>query len=157
MVGFAVPPSKAKRAVNPKARHMVAMQASNKKLLSPWQARIASFASDYWDNEPSSCAMRVTIRFMLPRPKSHYGTGRNTGVVKDGSPVYPIGMRDDIDKLARAVLDGLTGVVFIDDSQVTELYCCKVYGNPCAVIRVSELPTKESFDLMATFGSSDPS
>jgi Holliday junction resolvase RusA-like endonuclease len=36
--------------------------------------------------------------------------------------------KPDIDKLARAILDSLTGVCWRDDAQVVELRVCKVYG-----------------------------
>lgn len=36
----------------------------------------------------------------------------------------------DLDKLARGVLDALTGVLFLDDSQVTALTCTKRYAAP---------------------------
>ena len=32
----------------------------------------------------------------------------------------------DVDNLAKPILDGLKGVVFVDDAQVTELVCRKV-------------------------------
>ena len=37
-------------------------------------------------------------------------------------------MKPDVDKLARAGLDAMTGVVFSDDAQVTEALVGKVYG-----------------------------
>jgi Holliday junction resolvase RusA-like endonuclease len=36
--------------------------------------------------------------------------------------------RPDLDKLVRALLDGMTGVVFRDDGQVTRLVVAKRYG-----------------------------
>ena len=36
----------------------------------------------------------------------------------------------DIDKLARCALDALTGIVFEDDAQVTELRLRKGFGEP---------------------------
>ena len=44
--------------------------------------------------------------------------------------------RPDIDKLLRAVLDGLNGIILMDDAQVTAVYCEKVYGSPGATIMV---------------------
>ena len=48
-------------------------------------------------------------------------------------------VRPDIDKLERAVLDGLTGVVFKDDAQVTRIVAVKRYADtePGVVIEVS--------------------
>jgi len=69
----------------------------------------------------------VGLAFYLPRPKGHYGTGRNAGVVKDSAPSRPCG-KPDIDKLARSTLDGLKfGGAFGDDAQVVALATTKWY------------------------------
>ena len=48
---------------------------------------------------------------------------------KTSTRTFPIGSRDgDIDKLARGVLDALSGVVYQDDSQVTQLIAVKRYA-----------------------------
>lgn len=39
-------------------------------------------------------------------------------------------VKPDIDKLARATLDALTGVLFVDDAQVVHLEARKHYGSP---------------------------
>lgn len=88
-------------------------------------------------------AVSVTLVFVMARPKAHYGTGRNSGTVKDSAPRFPAG-RPDIDKLARAVLDGLVmGGVMADDGQVASLSCCKVYARngeaPGALIEVEAM------------------
>lgn len=41
---------------------------------------------------------------------------------------YPV-TRPDVDKWARAALDALTGMAYVDDSQVVELTIGKVYGD----------------------------
>lgn len=45
-----------------------------------------------------------------------------------GSPGVPKSTAPDLDKLVRAVLDALTGVLYVDDKQVTRINCRKVYG-----------------------------
>jgi crossover junction endodeoxyribonuclease RusA len=48
-------------------------------------------------------------------------------------------VRPDLDKLIRAVLDGLTGVAYEDDQQVVRLTAQKAYGETEGVhIRISE-------------------
>jgi Holliday junction resolvase RusA-like endonuclease len=85
----------------------------------------------------------VRLRFWLTRPASHYGTGRNKAVVKPSAPRRPAG-RPDVDKLARAVLDGLTmGGAFTDDSQVVELQASKWYvdsGDAAGCVITLEVP-----------------
>ena len=70
----------------------------------------------------------VRIMFSIPRPKSHYGTGRNSHIQKPNLPIAPA-KTPDIDKLARAVLDALTGAAFRDDAQVVGLTLSKVWAD----------------------------
>jgi len=42
--------------------------------------------------------------------------------------VHPV-VKPDVDKLARALLDALTGVAYGDDAQVVEMHVCKTYGD----------------------------
>jgi Holliday junction resolvase RusA-like endonuclease len=39
----------------------------------------------------------------------------------------------DLDKLIRAVLDGLTGVAYKDDGQVVKITAVKIYGQKLGV------------------------
>lgn len=67
--------------------------------------------------EPSTKPVHIFIDFMFERPQSHFGTGKNANQLKIGAPARHAQM-PDIDKLARAVLDALTGYAFVDDRQV---------------------------------------
>lgn len=78
---------------------------------------------------PLAGPVEVALSFWLPRPKGHYRTGRNAHLIRPGAPDFPAG-KPDLDKLARAVLDGLTaGGAWKDDSQAVALSACKMYGN----------------------------
>jgi len=66
-------------------------------------------------------AFSVTIAATFGRPKSH----RNKGGLKTTAPLLP---REDVDNLAKAVLDALTGVAWHDDKQVASLHIVKSYG-----------------------------
>lgn len=70
----------------------------------------------------------VGVDFLIVRPKSHYGTGRNATVLKASAPERPAS-RPDVDKLARAVLDALKGTAYADDGQVVELHARKLFGD----------------------------
>lgn len=63
--------------------------------------------------------VRVYARFYFGRPKSHFGTGRNADVLKASAPAWHI-QTPDISKLARAIEDAMTGVVYADDKQICE-------------------------------------
>lgn len=84
------------------------------------QERVNRAASVHWPPlEPSEGPIGVMLTFFFPRPKSHFGSGRNAGKLKASAPEFPITKgRNDLDKLVRLVLDGMTGVVYVDDSQV---------------------------------------
>jgi len=73
--------------------------------------------------------LEVEIVFGLARIAGHWGTGKRAGELKPNAPRYPI-VKPDIDKLARATLDAMTGSVFSDDSCVARLTCTKVYADP---------------------------
>lgn len=82
----------------------------------------------------------VTVTFFIPRPKNHFGTGRNAEKRKASAPSAPA-KPPDIDKLGRAVLDGMTGAVFRDDAQVVSLHLMKVWADHSdAATEVSVLP-----------------
>lgn len=70
---------------------------------------------------PGSEPVSVIIDFVVGRPKSHL---RKAGIRED-APRLP---RADLDNMAKAVLDALIGVAFVDDSQVSRLVAEKSYG-----------------------------
>lgn len=80
-----------------------------------------------WSDNPIEGPLRARLRFILPRPKSHYRTGRNSHLVKDGAPGYP---HQDVDNFIKGALDVLNGVVYRDDTQVVEVTAIKEYGDP---------------------------
>jgi Holliday junction resolvase RusA-like endonuclease len=63
----------------------------------------------------------VVIDAVFARPASH----RNKSGVKASAPVLP---RCDVDNVAKAILDSLTGIAWEDDSQVARLVIEKSYG-----------------------------
>lgn len=69
-----------------------------------------------WDG---AVAMRIDV--FVPRPKSHFGTGRNAGVLKDNAPDRPRSGRD-CDKICRAIFDAAkVAGWYTDDQRVAEL------------------------------------
>jgi hypothetical protein len=90
----------------------------------PWQGMENPPRDRLW-TEP----VLVEMLFYLPRPMAHYRTGRNADVLRDTAPRYPAGTTNDLDKLIRAVLDALTGMVWSDDGHVVGLYVTKLYSH----------------------------
>jgi Holliday junction resolvase RusA-like endonuclease len=71
----------------------------------------------------------VDLSFFFKRPKSHYGTGKNSAILKDSSPRRHT-KKPDLDNLAKAVLDALTDINFWrDDSQITKLTIQKEWAD----------------------------
>jgi len=66
--------------------------------------------------------VRLTFRFI--RPKGHHNA---KGMIKASAPIEHT-KRPDLDKLVRSTLDGLTGVLFVDDSQVAFITASKEYA-----------------------------
>lgn len=81
--------------------------------LALWRADIANTARTA-KVEIAKEGVEVHLTFVMLKPKT----------VNRSEPY----IRPDIDKLARAVLDGLTGVAYEDDQQVVKLTAVKEYG-----------------------------
>jgi len=74
--------------------------------------------------------LQLIVTFYFPRPASHYGTGRNAGVLKASAPAAPAVM-PDLSKLVRSTEDALTDAgVWADDSRVVLVEARKRYANP---------------------------
>lgn len=87
-------------------------------------------------DEPVFCHME----FIMPRPKYHYGTGKNSNVLKADAPYWHTVPPDAL-KLARSTEDALTGHIWRDDSTNVQLTTVKHYGDsPGCVITIYKAP-----------------
>ena len=83
-------------------------------------------------------AVIIECLFVMPRPKSHFGTGRNAGNLKKTAPKVHT-KRPDIDNLCKWVCDCLNGIAYKDDAQVISLSGTKIYGeNPFTEINIKQ-------------------
>ena len=82
-------------------------------------AEIAMRAREAFTGE----ALSVAVVFRLRRPKGHYGKKG----LRSSAPVYPA-VKPDLDKLVRATMDPLEGVVFDGDSRIVLLKAEKQYA-----------------------------
>lgn len=132
MVRFRVPgvpaPGGSKKAfASPKTGKIVVLDdAKNNK---GWRQQVAVFASQAMAGAPPlDGPLTVSVLFTMPRPLSHYGTGRNLGQLKTWAVLrYPT-TKPDATKLWRAAEDALKGIVWHDDAQVVRQEVAKVYG-----------------------------
>lgn len=87
-----------------------------------------------------TCPLLLVCVFFMPRPKSHYRTGKHAHVLRADAPFFHT-TRPDATKLLRSTEDALTGVLWRDDAQIAVQVVAKVYtsGRPGADITVEEL------------------
>lgn len=113
---------------------------SNAAKLKPWRASVAQAVGEAWEGKPALLGpVRISVTFGFMRPKAHYRTGKNAHILRDDAPTYKTSTPDG-DKLARAIGDALTGVVYKDDSQVQWGFLDKVYDtNSYADITIIDL------------------
>ncbi|BCP41382.1 hypothetical protein MINTMi27_14750 [Mycobacterium intracellulare] len=126
MISFFVPGKPAPQGSKRHVGRGILIESS--KEVGPWRERVALVAHGTMAAERDICGqgliekpqqVELNLWFVLPRPAS---------APKTKTP--PATKRPDIDKLARAVLDALTDVVFQDDSQVTSMALTKRLADP---------------------------
>lgn len=99
------------------------------KALPEWRKAVRQRAGDAMQGAPAyDGPVILDVRFFLPRPQGHYGTGRNAGQRRAGAPILPA-VQPDLDKLVRAVGDALAGVVIRNDSAVVSIRADKRYAD----------------------------
>lgn len=112
----------------------IVMVDSNKNA-APWETRVAEVAlrtatgGETAPLELLNGPVAVKLEFYFSRPRGHYGVGRNINRIRASAPEH-ITAKPDVDKLARCVLDALTGTLIRDDAQVVVLDLRKQYGEP---------------------------
>jgi crossover junction endodeoxyribonuclease RusA len=86
--------------------------------LAAWRSAIALGARQA-GALPREGAINIDMTFVMPKPRT---------VTRSHPTVAP-----DLDKLVRAVLDGLTAIAYRDDAQVTQITARKDYGERIGV------------------------
>lgn len=126
VLGEPVPQGSAKAWI-PKGWTRAIITSDNKKL-KPWRQAVSGCSYEAMQGRGQfDGAVEVVAEFFFTRPKS-----RKNALYKTTAP--------DIDKALRAILDGMTGVVFRNDAQVVQATCRKAFGSPArAEIQVREL------------------
>lgn len=95
-----------------------------------WAKVVRQHALEVWQTPFEGVSLEVRLAFYLGRPKSHFGSGRNSDRVLPSAPAEPVGEHSgDVDKLARAMLDALTGVAWTTDACVTSLVALKFFAD----------------------------
>ncbi|HKN77114.1 MAG TPA: RusA family crossover junction endodeoxyribonuclease [Candidatus Acidoferrum sp.] len=115
-------PQGSTRAFLPKGWNRAVITTDNAKL-KPWRQQlsasaIGALAENGGELLAKPSGVRLAVCFYFERPAS---------VSK--RRVLP-SVKPDIDKLTRALMDALTGTIFEDDAQVTDIVVAKRYGIP---------------------------
>ena len=96
--------------------------------LREWRYNIIAGLQRHKD-EGIGGAFDVKLNFYLPRPKSHFRTGKFKNLLKQGSPKYHTS-KPDVDNLAKLVLDELGKMRYwTDDARVVSLVVTKGYAD----------------------------
>ena len=89
----------------------------------PWKTLVSESAARVHSGPLLEGPLAVEFLFQVPRPQGHFG---KRGLLRS-APAFPT-VRPDVLKLARAVEDALTGVLYRDDSQIVDELLLKRYG-----------------------------
>lgn len=131
--------SGSKRAFkNPKTDKIIVTAANPKQ--KKWQDACKWMAMQLcgrmipWDGP-----LILSMVFIRQRPRNHFGTGRNEGVMKDwAGSLMPTSKPDSL-KLGRAVEDALKGIIYNDDSQICRHVIDKKFGaNPGVEVTIAK-------------------
>lgn len=138
---------KTKRPFEKDGRIMVNVVDSNPNV-GEWKKTVAKAAKKAYRGKLLSGALAVSFRFFRVRPEGHYGTSSLN--LKGRTTPYPT-TKPDVLKLARAVEDALTDVVWNDDALIVGEYLSKEWGEARVEISIEELnPKAEQPALLAT-------
>ena len=112
-------------------RPVVVTQNANPKT-KDWQRLVSLSAQEHRPEKLFDGPVEVALLFYLYRPQSVSEKKRPMPTVKP-----------DLDKLIRAILDGLKGKIYSEDARVCKVQASKHYGDPPRVeIVVSEIDLK---------------
>jgi len=143
--GIPAPQGSKKFVGHNRAGRGVLVESSKK--VKPWRSAVVAAAIPARPPAPLDGPLVADMVFTMPRPRSHYGTGRNAGQLKERYVSAVPDRAPDLSKLVRSTEDALTDAgVWADDARVVAYgRLAKVYAGsgdpdaldvPGAVIRV---------------------
>lgn len=125
VAGLPKPGGSKKAFVIPGTTRAVVTEASKNK---DWKRAVSQSAALAMGERPFfSCPLAVTTIFIMPRPKGHYGTGKNAGKLKLTAPLAHTS-KPDVTKLMRSTEDAMTFIVWKDDAANVVASQAKIYG-----------------------------
>jgi Holliday junction resolvase RusA-like endonuclease len=116
-----------------------------------WRSDIKEAVRDAFDATPHQGPVVVKMLFYMPRPKYHYGTGKNKDRLKPSAPNFHDKM-PDLDKLERNVNDALSKIAILDDCSISSVFKMKIYGErPGMMLKVYALEPDDFCELIGEF------
>ena len=92
---------------------------------------------------PLAGDIMLKLIFTMPRPKSHFRTGKFKHILKDGyEHIINHTFKPDIDNLVKLICDTIQGQdrMIVDDSQICMLQAEKIYGEtPMTEVIIEEV------------------
>jgi crossover junction endodeoxyribonuclease RusA len=126
-------PKGSSRAMLTKSGHAVNVPGGSKQnaaKMKAWDVNVRDVAADTIGPRASppfvDVPLSVVLVFRLRRPASHWS---KKGGLLPSAPRYPR-TKPDFDKLTRATVDSLTGLIFDDDSRIVKASIEKLYASP---------------------------
>jgi Holliday junction resolvase RusA-like endonuclease len=98
------------------------------------------------DRETYDGPLFIVFDFVFPRPKSHYGSGKNANTLKASAPEHCNSVAKDIDNLAKFYCDAFNCIHYLDDRQVVKLEAIKRWA------KTGEIPHVQ-MDIFKIVGS----
>lgn len=93
-----------------------------------WQAELAWAMRETAPPRPFKEPMGAQIDIYLPRPASHFGTGKNRYQLKPNAPKRPA-VKPDWDKAGRLISDAGSQVWWWDDNSLVDARVQKFYAD----------------------------
>ena len=108
----------AKQANKITCRGQKPRQYSSQKLIETRYERDILIQCKEEDHNPFTGAIRVDYQFIAARPKSHFGTGKNSHILKPSAPAFWIVKKNDFDNMLKFLNDRCSSFVWVDDCQI---------------------------------------
>jgi Holliday junction resolvase RusA-like endonuclease len=90
-------------------------------------------------------ALSVVFQFVFPRPKNHFRTGKNAGILKDDAPAFCCNQKD-LDNMEKFYADSFNNIAYLDDRQIVETKASKRWAKgmeiPHVVMTIQALEGK---------------
>jgi crossover junction endodeoxyribonuclease RusA len=103
----------------------------NLKNAEDWKGCIALAAQPFVTTTPLAGPLSVSMTFWFPRPKNHYGSGKNAKTLKPSAPRFPSSKgKEDVDNIFKPVADVLTVLrLWDDDGQIVIAHVYKEFAS----------------------------